>query len=113
MGRSNRNVIRNIRDICKILNLDEKVIYERSKVLLSMYRDMCWITQCKAVDEKGELEELCTGSLDTALTYLYEFAPKVSRIEIKARIQVLFENRNFLGMVERAVRQVTEYGWRI
>lgn len=109
MGRSNRNVIRGIRDICIMLNLDEKVIYERSKVLLSMYRGMCWITQCKAVDEKRELEELCTGSLDTALTYLYEFAPKASRIEIKARIQVLFENRHFLGIVERAVQQVTEY----
>ena len=109
MGRSNLNVIRNIKDICIMLNLDAKIICERSKVLLSMYRDLCWITQGKAVDEKEELEELCTGSLDTAFSYLYEFAPKENRIEIKTRIKVLFENRHFLRMVDMAVQKVAEY----
>ena len=37
MSRYNTQVLSNIRMLCRMQNIDEKVLYERAKLILSMY----------------------------------------------------------------------------
>lgn len=44
MSRYNTQVLSNIRMLCRMQNIDEKVLYERAKLILSIYREVCWST---------------------------------------------------------------------
>ena len=39
-----------IRMLCRMQNIDEKVLYERAKLILSIYREVCWSTIDRAND---------------------------------------------------------------
>lgn len=41
MGRKDTRTLRNIRMICQMQNIDEEALYNRSKLILSIYRDIC------------------------------------------------------------------------
>ena len=42
MSRYNTQVLSSIRMLCRMQNIDEKVLYERAKLILSIYREVCW-----------------------------------------------------------------------
>lgn len=42
MSRYNTQVLSNIRMLCRMQNIEEKVLYERAKLILSIYREVCW-----------------------------------------------------------------------
>ena len=75
MSRYNTQVLSSIRMLCRMQNIDEKVLYERAKLILSIYREVCWSTIDRANDVCDTL--ICTygDSLDGALIYLENFAP--------------------------------------
>ena len=50
MSRYNTQVLSNIRMLCRMQNIDEKVLYERAKLILSIYREVCWSTIDRAND---------------------------------------------------------------
>lgn len=50
MSRYNTLVLSNIRMLCRMQNIDEKVLYERAKLILSIYREVCWSTIDRAND---------------------------------------------------------------
>lgn len=64
MSRYNTQVLSNIRMLCRMQNIDEKVLYERAKLILSIYREVCWSTIDRANDVCDTL--ICTygDSLD-------------------------------------------------
>lgn len=66
MSRYNTQVLSNIRMLCRMQNIDEKVLYERAKLILSIYREVCWSTIDRANDVCDTL--ICTygDSLDGA-----------------------------------------------
>ena len=70
MSRYNTQVLSSIRMLCRMQNIDEKVLYERAKLILSIYREVCWSTIDRANDVCDTL--ICTygDSLDGALIYL-------------------------------------------
>lgn len=45
MGRKNSLAKNSIQMLCVMQHLDEQNLYERSKLLLSIYRNVCW-TAC-------------------------------------------------------------------
>ena len=53
MGRNNAQTLNSIRMLCRMQQVEEKVLYERSKLILSIYRDVCWSTVGRA-DEVHE-----------------------------------------------------------
>ena len=91
MSRYNTQVLSNIRMLCRMQNIDEKVLYERAKLILSIYREVCWSTIDRANDVCDTL--ICTygDSLDGALIYLENFAPDEARERFEERIRSLFE----------------------
>lgn len=42
MSRNSTQALHNIRMLCRIQQVDEKILYERSRLILSIYRDVCW-----------------------------------------------------------------------
>lgn len=66
MSRYNTQVLSSIRMLCRMQNIDEKVLYERAKLILSIYREVCWSTIDRANDVCDTL--ICTygDSLDGA-----------------------------------------------
>ena len=60
MSRYNTQVLSSIRMLCRMQNIDEKVLYERAKLILSIYREVCWSTIDRANDVCDTL--ICTYS---------------------------------------------------
>lgn len=103
MSRYNTQVLSNIRMLCRMQNIDEKVLYERAKLILSIYREVCWSTIDRANDVCDTL--ICTygDSLDGALIYLENFAPDEARERFEERIRSLFETKWIIELVDMAI----------
>ena len=98
-----------IRMLCRMQNIDEKVLYERAKLILSIYREVCWSTIDRANDVCDTL--ICTygDSLDGALIYLENFAPDEARERFEERIRSLFETKWIIELVDMAMLKIREY----
>ena len=48
MSRNNTQALHSIRMMCRMQQVDEKVLYDRSRLILSIYRDVCWSTMGRA-----------------------------------------------------------------
>ena len=91
MGRNNTKAVKNIAKMYEQLGLAQDDIFHKTKLLLSIYRDVVWATlaDCYCVNE----EIYYYGDdLTDALVYLKEFAPDVERSEFERRVCNLFEN---------------------
>jgi hypothetical protein len=82
------------------LGLAQDDIFHKTKLLLSIYRDVVWATlsDCNCVNE----EIYYYGDdLTDALVYLEEFAPDIERSEFERRVCNLFENKWMIDLIER------------
>lgn len=109
MGRKNSESWNTIHALCNTQCLDEKIIYEKAKLLLGIYRRACW----SAVGRADVLaEDVCYyygNDLDNALIYLETFAPEKDRQHFESRVQTLFETRWMMELVEQAMVRVKEF----
>ncbi|MDO4439759.1 MAG: hypothetical protein Q4B74_01405 [Eubacteriales bacterium] len=112
MGRYNTQVLSNIRMICRMQNIDEKILYERAKLILSIYREVCWSTIDRANNVCDTL--ICTygASLDGALIYLETFAPDEARERFEERIRSLFETKWIIELVDMAMVKIRDYPYK-
>ena len=65
MSRYNTQVLSSIRMLCRMRNINEKVLYERAKLILSIYREVCWSTIDRANDRgifQGKERRICWQS---------------------------------------------------
>ena len=67
MSRNNTQTLHSIRMMCRMQKVDEKVLYDRSRLILSIYRDVCWSTMGRAEEVYDDLICTCGTSLDGAL----------------------------------------------
>lgn len=109
MSRKTSGAWNAIHSMCRLQGVNEQELYEKARMLLGIYRRVCWSVlgniNC-AVDDIA----YCYGTdLDRALVYLENFAPDREREHFEARIQVLFETRWMLEMVENAMMRVKEF----
>lgn len=100
MGRNNTKAVKNITKMYEQLGLAQDDIFHKTKLLLSIYRDVVWATlsDCNCVNE----EIYYYGDdLTDALVYLEEFAPDIERSEFERRVCNLFENKWMIDLIER------------
>ena len=84
------------------LGLTQDDIFHKTKLLLSIYRDVVWATlaDCNCVNE----EIYYYGDdLTDALAYLEEFAPDIERSEFERRVCNLFENKWMIDLIDKAI----------
>ena len=99
MGRKNSLAKNSIQMLCVMQHLDEQNLYERSKLLLSIYRNVCW-TACDRATMLREEAEYCYGrELEEGLLYLNDFAPTVEREKFEETVKSLFQTKWLVDIV--------------
>ena len=105
MGRNNTKAVKNIAKMYEQLGLAQDDIFHKTKLLLSIYRDVVWATlsDCNCVNE----EIYYYGDdLTDALVYLEEFAPDIERSKFERRVCNLFENKWMIDLIDKAMSKV-------
>lgn len=91
------------------MSLDEEQVYHKAKVLLDIYRDVVW----KTVQEVNFVKEVCESyssqSLNTALTYLEDFAPTEQKEKFADKISCIFETSWIIELIDTALLKIYEY----
>lgn len=108
MGRKDTKAIKSITKMYEQLELAQDDIFHKTKLLLSIYRDVVWATlsSCDCVNE----EIYYYGDdLNDALVYLEEFAPDIERSEFESRVCSLFENKWMIDLIDKAMSKVYDY----
>lgn len=112
MGNNKTGPGTRITNMCKSKSIDEKEIYEKAKLLLEIYRDVCWDTAefANQVRESMSWElEYCSHDLSSALMYLEEFAPTEQKDRFTKKIQNLFEVKWMIEIVDSAMVKVKDF----
>lgn len=110
MNRNRTGPANRIRAICKSRDIDETSVYTKAKKLLEIYRDVCWDTADYADQMKESISyDYCSGSLDSALLYLEEFAPNESKERFAEKIQSLFRVKWMVEIVDQAMIKVHDF----
>ena len=107
--RKTTTSMHNIRQMCDNLNLKHETVLHKSKMLLSVYRDIVWISTRKADTLYEESSESYGCELSTALTYLSDFAPDEDRKAFESRVSGLFETKWMIGLIDAAMERVKAY----
>ena len=108
MGRNNTRAAKNIAKMYEQLGLTQDDIFHKTKLLLSIYRDVVWATlsDCRCVNAEINYYG---DDLNDALIYLEEFAPDIERSEFEHRVCNLFENKWMIDLIDKAMRKVYDY----
>lgn len=109
MSRNNIQALQNIRMLCRMQQVDEKILYDRSRLILSIYRDVCWSAMGRAEEVYDDLICTCGSGLDSELIYLETFAPDEARKRFEERIRSLFETKCIIELVESAMGRIRKY----
>ncbi|WP_461811174.1 hypothetical protein [Faecalimonas sp.] len=109
MSRKNTGVWKAIQSMCEMQKINEDALYQKSKMLLTIYRRVCWSTIGRADAVAEEICYYCGSDLDGALLYLETFALDEQRNRFEERIKTLFDSRWMMEMVEGAMVRVKEF----
>ena len=103
-----------IQRMCTINEVKEKDLYEKGKLLLEIYRDVCWSSVSTAYEVRANIMNY--GSLDTphadmeaALVYLEHLAPEEGRERFEEQIRNLFETSWMIDIIDAAMIKVREF----
>lgn len=109
MSRKHSEAWNTIHSICECDHIDEKRLYEKTKLVLSKYRNICWQTR---EDTDETLADLCicaSSDIDGALIYLETFAPEKEKDIFEAKINNLFDRRWMVDIVDTAMLKTKEF----
>ena len=90
-------------------NLDTKQIYNQTKSLLTMYRNVVWSVKNRANNMKAEISGTYGMKLKTALTYLSDFAPEKKKADFEATVSSLFQSQWLITIIDLALKYVCDY----
>ena len=108
MGRKDTLAAKSIRKMYEQLNLNQSDIFSKTKLLLSVYRDVVWITLSESARVNEELVYY-GEELDSALIYLELFAPDPEKQGFESRISALFENKWMVDLIDTAMAKIYDY----
>lgn len=91
------------------MSLDEEQVYHKAKLLLDIYRDVVWKTVQEVNFFKEVCESYCSQNLNTALTYLSDFAPTEQKEKFADRISCIFETAWIIELMDTAMLKTYEY----
>jgi hypothetical protein len=109
LSRKITQAMENIKRICRIQRIDDRKLYKRAKILLTVYRDVCWSAAMRSSHLSDEMTYYCGGELDTAMIYLETFAPEEEKERFEERMGSLFETKWMVELVETAMFRVKDY----
>lgn len=108
MGRNNTKAVKSINRMYEQMNLDSNEILHKTKLLLSVYRDVVWATLHEVNCVREDIYYF-GNELSDALVYLEQFAPDTERTEFEAKVSALFENKWMIDLIDKAMSKVYDY----
>lgn len=112
MGRMDSLAFMYIQGMCSAHQLDSTKLLLQSKVLLNCYRRVYWdaTNQC-ALFPVNTQDAHCHQNKDflEAVDYLMQFDPKTGKQATEKAIQLLFETRCMVEMVDTAMLRVKDF----
>jgi len=100
--------LKNIKCLYDMSSLDYDVIYKKTKLLLGIYKSVCW----KSSERAGEFFEqlqLESKRLDVALEFLMEYSSELSKDRFMSRISSFFKTKWLVEVIDIALNHVYEY----
>ena len=102
-------MMKNISRMYEGMQLDEEQVFRKSKLLLTIYRDVVWAS-LKEVDNVREVcEAYYSNDLAIALTYLNEFAPTERKEDFMDKISGIFETKWMIDLIDTAMIKIYDY----
>jgi hypothetical protein len=89
-------------------NLDYDMIFKKTKLLLGIYKSVCW----KSSERAGEFYEqlqLESKRLDVALEFLIDYSCDLSKDRFMTRISSFFKTKWLVEVIDIALAHVYEY----
>lgn len=109
MGRKDSEAWSAIHSICECDQIDEKRLYDRTKLVLSKYRNICWQTRDNADETIADLCIHASSDIDGALIYLETFAPEREKDVFETKIKNLFNIRSMIEIVDSAIAKTRDF----
>lgn len=109
LGRKHSQAVTSIHRMCRLHKLDEPLMNTKARLLLNIYRDVCWYTIGRADVVHEELAYYCSGELNTALLYLETFSADEQRDRFEDTVRSLFETKWMVELVDTAMLKVREF----
>lgn len=109
MSRKMTQAMGDIKQMCRFQRMDENELYGRAKMLLAIYRKVCWSAAARSDGLHDEIICYCGGELNTALIYLETFAPDEEKERFGERISSLFQTKWMVELVDTAMIRVKDY----
>ena len=109
MSRNDSQAWFSINSFCEVADIGVDELYKKSKLLLEIYRDVCWKTVRRCDILKEEMSFYGGGQLDQALIYLEEFVPEGTKRNFAENIQSLFETSWLIELVDSTIVRVKDF----
>ncbi|HBZ77601.1 MAG TPA: hypothetical protein DEO39_02710 [Clostridiales bacterium] len=106
MARYKEYAGESVHELCFIHNLDEKLTYDRARMLLSAYRQMCF---SRSLDGNNSQEELVGRDPRKAIQFLESFDPKTDRQDFLCTLRDQVEKNWIIDMVDTSMMRLREY----
>jgi len=100
--------LKNIKLLYGMSNLDYDTIFKKTKLLLTIYKSLCW----KSSERAGEFYEqlqLESKRLDVALEFLVEYNCEVSKDRFLGSISSHFKTKWLVEVIDIALSHVYDY----
>ena len=108
MSRNNTKAIKSINRMYEQMNLSSEDILHKTKLLLSVYRDVVWATLHDALEVQEDVYYF-GDELTDALVYLEEFVPNTEKAVFEAKVSYMFENKWMIDLIDKAMSKVYDY----
>ncbi|MDD3193342.1 MAG: hypothetical protein PHE47_05740 [Oscillospiraceae bacterium] len=91
------------------LGMDSDAVFHKSKLLLTVYRDVTWAISEKLEEIRDHAYEVGNHSMDAGFRYLADFAPEVDADKFAERVCCICETRMYIDLIDKALIRMKDY----
>ena len=106
--KNNSSIAKTIQFHYKMMGLNYDEIFKKTKLLLSIYKSVCWETSLRA-DELYEQLQFESKRLDVALEFLMEYKCETDKNKFISRISSFFKTNWLIDIISEANSHVYKY----
>lgn len=91
------------------LGMDSDAVFHKSKLLLTVYRDITWAISEQLEEIHDHAYETGGHNLDAGFRYLADFAPDMEAERFAERVCCVCETRMYIDLIDRALVRMKAY----
>lgn len=104
----NTGIMKSIKFHYKMAGLNYDEVFKKTKMLLAVYKNVCWETSLRA-NEYHEQLQLESKRLDVALDFLMEYSCELNKNRFISQVSSFFQTKWLIDLVAEAKDHVYSY----